>query len=235
MRVPRYAIIPTRNRHEQLISLLRQLAGQVDFVYVIDNASDLPLSSLWLRMQVPDVKTIVHRDDEQPPHLYKMWNTAFNVIEMTVKAFGEKLWDVAVLNDDTSLPANWYDNVAGALFRTTESLKHLNVPAIACTYTQTTAGMSHLKTQIDGNIMTRMCPWAFVVRGELGLRADEKMHWWWGDTDFEWQAIQAGGVLMLPGEAPLNTLANSTTCGALAEQAGRDGETFALKWGRRPW
>jgi hypothetical protein len=80
-----------------------------------------------------------------------------------------------------------------------------------------------------------MCPWAFVVRGELGLRADEKMRWWWGDTDFEWQAIQAGGVLMLPGYTALNTLANSTTHGVLAEQAGRDGETFALKWGGRPW
>lgn len=237
MKITRYAVIPTRNRPEQLVNLLRQLAGQVDLVYVIDNASDVPLSSLWLRTQVPDVRTIVKRDDEQPPHLYKMWNAAFNVIEGTAKIMGEKLWNVAVFNDDTSLPASWYDAMAGVLTRTPESMKHLNVPAIACTYAQTTAhGMPYyLKTQIDGNISTRMCPWAFVVRGELGLRADESMRWWWGDTDFEWQAIQAGGVLMLPGEAPLNTLANSTTHGALAEQAGRDGETFALKWGRRPW
>jgi hypothetical protein len=232
--IPRYAIIPTRNRHEHLVSLLRQLEGQVNLVYVTDNASDEPLSSLWLRGRA-DVRTIVKRDDTQPPHLYKMWNDAFDVIAATAKIMGEKLWDVAVLNDDTSLPEGWYDTVAAALFRTPESLKHLNTPAIACTYAQTTAGMPYLKTQIDGNIATRMCPWAFVVRGELGLRADESMRWWWGDTDFEWQAIQVGGVLMLPGEAPANTLANSTTHGALAEQAGRDGETFATKWGRRPW
>jgi hypothetical protein len=232
--IPRYAIIPTRNRPEQLISLLKQLNGQVDLVYIIDNASDKPLSSLWLR-QFVNVRTIVKRDDEQPPHLYKMWNNAFEIIAMVTKVMGDKLWDVAVFNDDTSLPPNWYDTMAAGLFRTSEALKHLNVPAIACTYTQTTNGMPYLKTQIDGNIGTRMCPWAFVVRGELELRADESMRWWWGDTDFEWQAIQAGGVLMLPGEAPLNTLANSTTHGALAEQAGRDGETFALKWGRRPW
>jgi len=233
VKIPRYAIIPTRNRHEQLISLLRQLEGQVDLVYVIDNASDQPLSSLWLRMHA-NTRTIVKRDDEQPPHLYKMWNTAFNVIEGTAKIMGEKLWDVAVFNDDTSLPPNWFDYVANALSRNPGD-DNRQVPAIACTYAQTTAGMPYLKTQIDGNIATRMCPWAFVVRGELGLRADESMHWWWGDTDLEWQAIRAGGVLMLPGEAPLNTLANSTTHGALAEQAGRDGETFAIKWGRRPW
>jgi len=233
--ITRYAVIPTRNRREHLVALLRQLENQVDLVYVIDNASDEPLSSLWLRTQA-NVRTIVRRDDEQPPHLYKMWNSAFNVIAATTKIMGEKLWDVAVLNDDTLLPPNWFDNVAACLFRTPEALKHLNVPAIACTHAQTTAhAMPYLKTQIDGNITTRMCPWAFVVRGELGLRADESMRWWWGDTDFEWQAIRAGGVLMLPGDAPLNTLANSTTHGALAEQAGRDGETFALKWGRRPW
>jgi len=228
--VPRYAVIPTRNRPEQLTSLLRQLEGQVNLVYVIDNASDEPLSSLWLR-QFADVRTIVVRDDEQPPHLYKMWNNAFNVIEAAARAMGEKVWDVAVFNDDTSLPEGWYDYVAEALRDTANG-----VPAIACTYAQELNFPPRmLKTRIDGNIMTRMCPWAFVVRGELSLRADEKMRWWWGDTDFEWQAIQAGGVLMLPGYTALNTLANSTTHGALAEQAGRDGETFALKWGTRPW
>jgi hypothetical protein len=233
--IPRYAIIPTRNRHAQLISLLKSLEGQVNIAYVIDNAGDEPLSSLWLR-QHSSVRTIVHRDDEQPPHLYKMWNAAFNVIEGTAKMMGEKFWDVAVFNDDTSLPDRWYDYVAAGLARTPDSVGKIQIPAIACTYAQTgISNVPHLKTQIDGNIATRMCPWAFVVRGELGLRADESMRWWWGDTDFEWQAIQAGGVLMLPGEAPLNTMANSTTHGALAEQAGRDGETFAIKWGRRPW
>jgi hypothetical protein len=80
-----------------------------------------------------------------------------------------------------------------------------------------------------------MCPWAFILRGEVGLRADEKFGWWWGDTDLDWQACAAGGVLLLPGPVPANTLANSTTVGALAEQAGRDGQYFTAKWGRRPW
>jgi hypothetical protein len=232
--VPRYAVIPTRNRPDHLVSLLRQLEGQCDLAIVIDNASTVPLSDLWLRTQA-DVRTQVIRDEEQPPHLYRMWNRAFELIETVSKIMKEDVWNVAVFNDDTSLPEGWYDTVAAALFRTPEALKHINVPAIACTYAQTNAGMPHLKTKIDGNIMTRMCPWAFVVRGELGLRADESMRWWWGDTDFEWQAIQKGGVLMLPGETPLNTLANSTTHGVLAEQAARDGETFAAKWGQRPW
>lgn len=224
MTVPRYAVIPTRNRPDHLISLLKSLKGQVNLVYVIDNASDVPLSSLWLRTQV-DVRTIVKRDDTQPPHLYKMWNHAFQVIEATSKIMGEKTWDVAVFNDDTVLPDGWYDYVS-------QGLRGTNA-AIACSSGHN--GAPYLKTQRDNNIATRMTPHAFVMRGELGLRADESMRWWWGDTDLDWQACERGGVLLLPGYPTQNALANSTTHGALAEQAGRDGQTFAVKWGTRPW
>lgn len=226
MTIPRYAVIPTRNRPEHLLNLLRSLEGQCTLVYVIDNASDVPLSRLWLRTQVPGVHTIVKRDDTQPPHLYKMWNDAFKVIGATAKIMNEKQWDVAVFNDDTSLPDGWYDYVAPAL-RATPA-------AIACTAGNIVPG-PYLKTRRDGNIATRMTPWAFVMRGELGLLADESMRWWWGDTDLDWRACEAGGVLLLPGYATQNVLANSTTHGVLAEQAGRDGETFAVKWGGRPW
>lgn len=227
MRVPRYAVIPTRNRPEHLISLLRSLQGQIDIVYVIDNASDEPLSSLWLRTQV-DVRTIVKRDDTQPPHLYKMWNDALKTIYMTAKIMQETTFDVAVFNDDTVLPEGWYDYVSDCLRN-----PQLGQPAIACTNPH--VSMPFLKQRPDGNIATRMTPWAFVMRGESHLLADESMRWWWGDTDLDWQACAAGGVLLLPGYLTENALANSTTHGALAEQAGRDGQTFAVKWGTRPW
>ena len=224
MKIPRYAIIPTRNRPEYLIALLRSLQGQVDLVYVIDNASDVPLSSLWLRSQV-DVRTIVKRDDTQPPHLYKMWNDALKTIYTTAKIMQEALFDVAIFNDDTVLPDGWYDYVSAGLRGTGA--------AIACS--TGFSGVPFVKTQRDNNIGTRMTPWAFVMRGEIGLLADESMRWWWGDTDLDWQACERGGVLHLPGYATQNALANSTTVGALAEQAGHDGRTFATKWGMRPW
>lgn len=156
-----------------------------------------------------------------------MWNRGFELIETTAQVFRSEKWDVAVFNDDTVIPDGWFDYVAHAL-RGTDA-------AIACTDPYGALQSPLLKTQPDGNIQTRMCPWAFIVRGELGLHADETMRWWWGDTDFDWQACRAGGVLLLPGYTTQNTCANSTTFGALAEQAGRDGETFARKWGWRPW
>jgi hypothetical protein len=156
-----------------------------------------------------------------------MWNRAFALIETTARIMNESKWDVIVLNDDAVLPDGWLDYVTSALRE--------GSAAVACTDPYGTLTMPLLKTRPDGNIQTRMCPWAFVVRGELGLCADEDLRWWWGDTDFDWQACNAGGVLLLPGYTTQNTGANSTTHGALAEQAGRDGETFVQKWGWRPW
>jgi glycosyltransferase involved in cell wall biosynthesis len=226
--ITRYAVIPTHNRLPQLTSLLRQLDGQCDFIFVIDNASDPPLAESVLRASMERASVVLIHDDEQPPNLYRLWNVAFDAIA----AYEESIpghWDVAVFNDDADVPTGWYDYVAGALRQ--------SAAVIASTYVAEGWGghMPYLKTHIDANITTRMCPWAFVVRGEAGLRADETMRWWWGDTDFEWQAIQAGGVLLLPGKTVANTLANSTTHGVLAEQAARDGSTFARKWGVKPW
>lgn len=228
VKTTRYAVIPTHNRIEQLTALIRTLKAQnCDHIIIIDNASDPPVSELWLRTQT-DAPTVVVRDEEQPPNLYRMWNRGFGLVEMTARTFREVTWDVVVLNDDAELPDGWLDYV-------TSGLRQVESAVVACTDPYGTLHGALLKTQPDGNIQTRMCPWAFVVRGERGLRADETLRWWWGDTDFDWQACSAGGVLLLPGYTTKNTCANSTTHGALAEQAGRDGQTFAQKWGWRPW
>ncbi len=233
MRATRYALIPTHNRPDELRRLVRQLDGQTDYIFIIDNASEPRVvdSELDELCQL-GTTVMVFRDEQQPPNLYRLWNVGFNaILENQSMVFGTKIpWDIAVLNDDTSIPDGWYDYVAAPLApRSTAS-------AVACTDPYGILQSPLLKTQSgDGNINVRMCPWAFVVRGELDLRADQSFGWWWGDTDFDWQACRAGGVLLLPGYTTQNTLANSTTHGALAEQAGRDAQTFTLKWGFRPW
>jgi glycosyltransferase involved in cell wall biosynthesis len=228
-RPTRYALIPTHNRLEQLAALVRTLAAQgCDHVVVIDNASDPRVSKLWLKVETGVRAVTVVHDDEQPPNLYRLWNRGFQLIELTARIMREETWDVVVLNDDAELPDGWLDYVAAGIRQTGPA-------AVVCTDPYGTLQAPLLKTQPDANIHTRMCPWAFVVRGELGLRADESLRWWWGDTDFDWQACGAGGVLLLPGYTTKNTGANSSTHGELAEQAGRDGQTFAAKWGWRPW
>lgn len=171
----------------------------------------------------------VLRDPQQPPNLSQLWNIGFDWIASreSMLGDGDGTWNIAVLNDDVVLPDGWYDYVAHEL-RASDAV-------IACTDAYASLTAPVLKTTPDGNITTRMCPWAFIIRGESMLRADETFRWWWGDTDLDWTAREHGGVLLLPGYTTQNTGANSTTHGELAEQAGRDGVAFAAKWGWRPW
>lgn len=216
--------MPTHNRPALLISLLSQLRMQeCDVVVVVDNASDPPLNSDHLLQFHPQV--VVIHDGEQPPNLYRLWNVAFDWIAGAED--GSEHWDVAVFNDDTVLPSGWFAAVTDALrgydvvLASGDAYGHVRSPIV--------------RRGPDGVLVTRMCPWAFVVRGEAGLRADETLRWWWGDTDFEWTARLNGGTVVLPGLVARNTCANSSTVGVLAEQAGRDAETFTRKWGWRPW
>lgn len=231
----RYALIPTHDRPFELARLVGQLETWADTIVIIDNASTPPVSETELRAAHPDTTVFVVDWPDQPPNLYRLWNVGFDTIRLHAVAQGINSgrlgqWDVAVLNDDTLLPDGWAEYVSSSL---------RNSPAAAASTFPFGSPICEapplLKTRHDSNIGSRMCPWAFILRGEVGLRADENFGWWWGDTDLDWQACNAGGVLLLPGPVPANTLANSTTVGVLAEQAGRDGQYFVDKWGHRPW
>lgn len=228
--IRRYTIIPTHDRQAQLVSLVTSLRDQCDVVIIVDNASSPAVAMDWFGESITSVADlIIVRDDEQPPNLSRLWNVGLDVATAHASQRDAARWDVAILNDDTVLPSGWYDSISTAL-------RDHPTAAIACGAPGDWihAPIFHTDPRTS-NIMTRMTPWAFVTRGELSIRADESLRWWWGDTDFEWQARQRGGVLIIPGHIAMNSLANSTTHGVLAEQAGRDGETFRQKWGWRPW
>lgn len=229
MTIRRYALIPTHNRPEQLRSLVRSLVDQCDAIYIVDNASNPPVTAdVFANDKLPSGGVLIIPDDEQPPNLSRFWNVGLNAIAAGAHHMSLTKWDVAILNDDAVVPGGWYDYVAAKL-RETPGVR------VACTNAY---GVSHApltKHEPDRDVTTRMCPWAFVVPGELGQRADERFRWWWGDTDWDWTARQNGGVTIWPGLQVFNTGANSSTVGELAVQAGRDGQAFAEKWGLRPW
>jgi glycosyltransferase involved in cell wall biosynthesis len=225
-RPTRYAVIPTHNRPDHLTELVSQLGTSCDDVVIVDNASDPPVDLQRLLVESLARSTIhIIRDEEQPPNLARFWNIAFAWIE--ARECESESWDVAVLNDDAKLPTGWYDYVAKAL------RSYDVVAASADAY-------GHVKTPLvrhrpDNDLITRMCPWAFVFRGETRPRADENLRWWWQDTDLEWRFRLAGGTVMMPGYVVKNVGANSSTHGELAEQAARDRRAFAAKWGHNPW
>jgi GT2 family glycosyltransferase len=231
--VPRYAIIPTHNRPARLLALVASLGSQCDYIFVTDNASDPPVDGFALQRATPDGCLVaIATDDEQPPHLSRMWNDLLNNVAEHAASESHERWDVAILNDDAVIPAGWYDACAAALRDAAicRDMRHGGDTQV--THTEPTSPPLLDADDLHNNPRNRMCPHAFVVRGEAGQRADEAMRWWWFDTDFDLTARLNGGVLSVAGPRVANALANTTTRGPLAEQAEKDGAVFAAKWSR---
>jgi glycosyltransferase involved in cell wall biosynthesis len=222
--VRNYAIIPTYNRPTQLAQLVEQLSHDNVVVVLIDNGSR-PRAVDGLSYD----NVVAIYDPRKPPELYHFWNLGIDLIADHAHSAGATQWNVAVFNDDAAVPPGWWVAVEHGLRYTPFA------PAAACTHSYREDGEYIYRDRPSPDLYNRMCPWAFMMKGELDVHADEEFKWWWGDTDMEWQLTARGGILIVPGPQVRNTLANSTTVGELAAQAGRDGEYFARKWGHRPW
>lgn len=216
--VPRYAIVPTRDRPARLLALVYALSNQCDQIIVLDNGSNPPVDVGKLEFAAGAAKVTVIRDEEQPPNLGRFFNIMFDECD---RRNHQEQWDVAVLNDDAIVPAGWYDACA-------EGLRAEGSTAMIA---HTALTSPRLLTEIHNDPGNRMCPHAFVMRGEARMRADETLRWWFNDTDLDLRARQAGGVLSVEGPIVVNAHANQSTVGALANQAQGDYETFVAKWG----
>jgi glycosyltransferase involved in cell wall biosynthesis len=220
---PRFAVILTHNRPALLAECVETVWPQVDRVIVVDNASDPPTpSDGW-----PANVRVVH-DPLQPPNLAYLWNRALDSIQGTVQASQPGgAWDVALLCDDVLMPPDWFARVSDAL-------REHPTAAAASTHSYTPIDQPYLLQQLS-NGADRMCPWCFMLPGERGLRANEDLHWWWTDTHVDMLARQSGGTLIVPGDVAVNQRVGefTNTKPELAEQAGRDGDTFQSIWGFR--
>lgn len=219
----RFAVIPTIRR-DCLVDCLDTIGPQVDRVIVIDNSLQRG-PELW-DMLGKHGKWTYLTDDEKPPNLSRFWNRGLEQAEGYARRGFAETWEVAVLNDDAIVPAGWFDKVA--------SVMRERGAAAGCS--GGTGPFEHLHTQPGPvSLFTRMTGWAFILAGEKGLRADENLRWWAGDDDLDWQARQAGGMVMVPGLHVANLYPNGCMTPELQVQAGKDMETLLKKWGQRPW
>jgi hypothetical protein len=192
-------------------------------VCVVDNASTPPAAA---PADLDNVAVVA--DPTQPPNLADMWNRALDAIRDCRPADVDR-WDVALLCDDTAVPAGWMAAVCeqmrghGAMAASTHPYEPLDIPVV--------------KTVPDGDFHNRLCGWAFVLRGEAGLRADTNMRWWWCDIDLDWQARAAGGIVLAAGPVAANQRPNEWTTARddLGTQTGVDRAAFVAKHGWAPW
>ena len=217
----RAAVIPTRNRHEMLADCINSVVDQVDRVIVIDNGSDPQVD--------PDPwqgKVGVLYFALDPPNISRFWNLGLSVAAQ-VSPVDE--WDVAVLNDDVVVPPGWVETLSARMRATTAVLAYPDQAGGQREVLHTEPGPVPLSQRITG--------YAFMLRGELDLRAAESMAWWFSDDSLEWEARQRGGSLLVPG-VPVQHRAPDVQTNArpeLVEQTRRDRETFINRWGKAPW
>ena len=217
-----YAIVLTCDRPELLDRCLAAISVQVDKVVIIDNGE----TSVSMIGRPHCVRYSIQ---DKPPNLSRFWNIGIREVEYLAEKRQQETWDVAFLCDDAIVHSTWFQEV-------TQCMRGHGAVA-ASTHSAVPVTQPILKTAPDSDIWNRMCPWAFVLRGEAGIRADEDLKWWWGDTAIDFTARGQGGTVIAPGAVVQNEKLGEYTniYSHLAEQAGRDGETFAAKWSGRPW
>ncbi|WP_328436910.1 glycosyltransferase [Streptomyces sp. NBC_00444] len=220
----RAAVIPTRNRHDMLADCINSVADQVDRVIIIDNGSDPPIDAdPWYG------KVRVVWAPMDPPNISTLWNTGLALADAGAHRAGAQEWDIAVLNSDVVVPPGWVDTLS----------QWMRVGPAVLAYPDQHGG-SHLILHTKAepiDLRQRITGFAYLLRGEAGLRLDESMAWWYSDDDLDWRAREQGGALLVPGLAVEHRAPNVSTHERpeLLEQTGRDRATFARKWGRTPW
>lgn len=219
-----YAVIPTcsRTRLPWLAEMCWRLLQDGVPTVVVDNGCEPPLEMINGRTEIIHYR----RPEGEPVNLSKIWNIGLDRVAAAEQDNGEE-YVVAVFNDDLTLPKNIVQALAAAIMANDAAASFVAPHGIIPKRVDTDPW--HL-----GN---RMVGYAFALRGSAGLRADEDFLWWWGDSDLDLRARQAGGVVGI--EAPdlthhdPNGFTNRNP--GLYEQAGKDRETFLRKHGFLPW
>ena len=216
-----WAVIPSRDRPGLLADLVSTLVSDNVNVVVIDTGYEPPWGTYH-------GKVTTLRDTTQPPNISRWWNLGLDYAQR-IEGGNEHV--VAVLNDDVIVPKGFVQRLA--VFITTQDA----VAAYPDQHDYFIGKGGCLKHTVAEpvSLYTRMCGYAFALRGSARLRADEKLEWWYGDDDLDWRARQAGGSVLVGGLKVQHVSPNSTTIGELAAQTGRDRQTFINKWGRAPW
>lgn len=220
----RVAVIPARDRHDMLADCVTSITEQVDHIVIIDNGSKPAITGELMPWNVSVVSAPM-----DPPNISVLWNTGIGLADALALQNFAAHWDIVVLNSDVVVSAGWVHALSAAMRSTSAVLAYPDQHGGTAQVLHTQAGPIDLRQRITG--------YAYMLRGETGLRLDESMAWWFSDDDLCWRARQAGGGLLVPG-IPVEHRAPNVSTNASPElqaQAGRDRATFQRKWGRTPW
>lgn len=220
-----WAVITTHNRHESLAALVDSLDPAK--TVIVDNRSNPPVD-------LP-VACII-RNEDNPPNISKLWNLGLDAVaELAVGpvlAILPHTYEVAVLNDDLEIPPGTLERLAEVINTYGAAIAHPDQHGRA-----RDGQVVMNKTPGPVNLFDRMSGYCYMLRGELGLRLNETLKWWYSDDDLEWRAAGLGGVARVGGTYVTHKWPNSSTHANpdLAAQTALDRKRFIEIWGKPPW
>jgi hypothetical protein len=175
----------------------------------------------------------------QPPNLSALWNAGLDRIEESwvngkykywTRASRESnpRWDVAILNDDAIVPPGWFDAVSW-------DMRAFDASA-GCSDPDGTlrAPVHHRKIGPVG-LDRRLVGYAFILRGEHDIRANEDIHWYFSDDHIDYSARELGGTVMIPGFPVEHLHPNGQMSAELSARVAIDARNFKDRWGVMPW
>lgn len=221
-----WAVVPSNGRR-YLDDLIASLVLQVYDVVVVANTWERDGSPFLL--ESAGLPVCVVEDEREGRNISRWWNLGLDTVARHARWLGETEWDALVVNDDVVCPPGFVATLSGRLRATTA----------VCAYPDQAGGQQEILHTVAAPVPLgqRITGYAFMLRGEVGQRADESLVWWAGDDDIDWSARQQGGALLVPGIPVEHRAPNVQTNASpvLTAQAARDMDTFAAKWGARPW
>lgn len=212
-----FAIVPTNGR-PCFKDCLLAIEPQVDEVIVIEAGPSVT--------PVPWVEHPLLVDPEL--NISKWWNLGLQQIDTLTRLWGAVQWNVAILNDDTIVPAGWMEACSSAM-------RQENAAAACSGGTSIPHRVIHREPGPVG-LMTRMKGFAFVLAGEKGVRANEQLRWYFSDDHVDWMARRLGGMVMIPGFGVEHLQPNEQMGPELQATVPNDAAAFTAYWnGMRPW
>lgn len=142
--------------------------------------------------------------------LHNMWNLGIDAANGDAR--GMDHYNVLIINDDVEVAPDFVAQLEAGLRSSDDNW-------IACPG--------------EGG----MTGWAFMLRGEAGLRLDEQFEFWYGDTDIAKQATSAGkNVVSVPRALArhLDPMKSTFVNPERLAQALRDEQRYAEKWNLDP-
>lgn len=225
MTAPRtWAVVPSAGR-PMLDDLIDSLKGQVYDVIVVANNWQRSDPARRLESSGLPVVVVEGGDDR---NISRWWNIGIDLAAQHAAWLGDTEWNTVVANDDVIVPEGWVESMSAAMRST---------PAVLAYPDQCGGHQQILHTKAEPvDLRQRITGYAYMLRGETDLRADESMAWWYSDDDLDWQARQQGGALLVPDLSVEHRAPNLSTDERpeLQQQAGRDRETFIAKHGKAP-